>query len=71
MQHSPITMNSMGNATGFMNSVQPFLISPDIPNMVSLRSATLMVKMLIPSQIPDDFAMWDMEFWNPLLQNGS
>ncbi|KAK9801086.1 putative Zn(2)-C6 fungal-type domain-containing protein [Seiridium cardinale] len=54
LQHSPIAMNSMGNSAGFMNSVPPFLISPDIPNM-----------------IPDDFAMWDMEFWNPLLQNGS
>lgn len=22
-------------------------------------------------QIPDDFAMWDMEFWQPLLHNGT
>ncbi|KAH6656366.1 hypothetical protein BKA67DRAFT_551731 [Truncatella angustata] len=54
MQSSPITMNSLSNAQGFMNPVQQFLISPEISNM-----------------IPDDFTMWDMEFWNPLLQSGS
>ncbi|KAK7977918.1 hypothetical protein PG996_003969 [Apiospora saccharicola] len=25
----------------------------------------------LPNVIPDDFAMWDMEFWQPLLQNGT
>ncbi|KAF3025467.1 hypothetical protein E8E14_002780 [Neopestalotiopsis sp. 37M] len=52
LQPSPITMNSMGNAPGFMNSQQPFMFSPDLPNI----------------SLADDFAIWDMEFWNPLLQ---
>ncbi|KAK8129866.1 hypothetical protein PG999_002246 [Apiospora kogelbergensis] len=25
----------------------------------------------LPNVIPDDFAMWDMEFWQPLLQNAT
>jgi hypothetical protein len=25
----------------------------------------------LPNVIPDDFAMWDMEFWQPLLQNST
>ncbi|KAI0136813.1 hypothetical protein BJ170DRAFT_589774 [Xylariales sp. AK1849] len=52
---TPISLNnSMETSSGFMNSVQPFIMTPDISNM-----------------IPDDFAMWDMEFWNPLLSNGT
>ncbi|KAI1851753.1 hypothetical protein JX265_010987 [Neoarthrinium moseri] len=54
MPSTPISMNSMGSTSGFMNQVPPFIMTPDIPNV-----------------IPDDFAMWDLEFWNPLLQNGT
>lgn len=54
LQPSPVTMNSMGSAPGFISSTQqPFMFSPDLPNVM----------------LADDFAMWDMEFWNPLLSN--
>ncbi|KAI0843386.1 fungal-specific transcription factor domain-containing protein [Hypoxylon sp. FL0890] len=50
----PIPMNPMQPSSGFVNPMQPFLAGPDTPSTVS-----------------DEFAaMWDTEFWNPLLQSG-
>lgn len=65
-------MNSMGSAPGFISSTQqPFMFSPDLPNVVSFdlvpqlsAACSNYIQMLA-----DDFAMWDMEFWNPLLSN--
>lgn len=66
-------MNSHNNGSSFMNPTQSFLMSPDIPNLVSGLPFPSRVTRPIAdvAQIPDDFAMWDMEFWNPLLQNGT
>lgn len=47
MQPSPITMNNIGNASGFMNSVQPFTVSPEVSDMVSLHNFNAMQPLLM------------------------
>ncbi|KAF3071291.1 Activator of stress proteins 1 [Daldinia childiae] len=50
----PMQMNGMQADSGFMSHMQPFMTAPDALN-----------------SLPDDFAaMWDMEFWTPVLQPG-
>lgn len=50
----PMQMNGMQTDPGFMGHMQPFMTAPDALN-----------------SLPDDFAaMWDMEFWTPVLQPG-
>ncbi|KAI0601795.1 fungal-specific transcription factor domain-containing protein [Biscogniauxia sp. FL1348] len=46
--------NNFQTNTALMNQMQPFLLNADIP----------------PNAITDDFSVWDMEFWDPLLQTG-
>lgn len=72
MPQASMSMSSMGTPSGFLNPVQPFMMSQDIPNVVSL-GRTILSSVYISAnaqQIPDDFVMWDMEFWSPLLHNG-
>lgn len=52
MPQTPMSMGSAQTPTGFVNPVQPFVMTDELPNV-----------------IPDDYAVWDMEFWAPLLQN--
>ncbi|KAI1480465.1 fungal-specific transcription factor domain-containing protein [Daldinia eschscholtzii] len=51
----PMQLDGMQTGSSFMSQMQPFMTTPDALN-----------------SLPDDFAaMWDMEFWTPVLQSGA
>ncbi|KAK8038839.1 hypothetical protein PG993_007250 [Apiospora rasikravindrae] len=68
MQTSHEAIASLPTPPGYVNPVQPFILSDELPNVVVV---VYLFADLSTAQIPDDFAMWDMEFWQPLLQNGT
>ncbi|KAH8677887.1 fungal-specific transcription factor domain-containing protein [Xylariales sp. PMI_506] len=76
MAPTPLPINTLGPHGGYMNPspIPPYLMTPEIPNAVCLlRRLPARYGQLIADveQISDDFAMWDLEFWNPLLQSGT
>lgn len=70
---SPVSvqMNPLQPTSGFVTHIQPFMTTPETPNSVCFYPQTAAEEASLISQVPDDLAaLWDMEFWNPLLQSG-